>query len=88
MYTWNVVSPRLGLTAKLTGDGRTIFRASYGRFNQGVLTGELAPFHPGVSSIRTNGYDSATGDYTRPVSIVDPQNQPAVRSRDAPAAYG
>jgi hypothetical protein len=73
MYTWNIVSPRLGLTGKLTGDGRTMFRASYGRFSQGVLTGELAPFHPGVSTIRTNSYDPITGDYTRPVSIVDPR---------------
>ena len=37
------VSPRLGVTAKLTADGRTMLRASYGRFNQGVLTGEIAP---------------------------------------------
>jgi len=32
LYTWNVVSPRLGVTAKLSPDGRTILRASYGRF--------------------------------------------------------
>ena len=25
-----------------------MLRASYGRFSQGVLTGEFAPFHPGV----------------------------------------
>ena len=31
LYTWNVVSPRLGVTAKLTADGRTMLRASYGR---------------------------------------------------------
>ena len=36
LYTWNVVSPRLGVTAKLTADGRTMLRASYARFNQGV----------------------------------------------------
>ena len=33
---------------KLTADGRTMLRASYGRFSQGVLTGEFSPFHPGV----------------------------------------
>src|SRR5262249_49544487 len=42
LYTWNVWSPRLGVTAKLSADGRTMLRASYGRFHQGVLTGELA----------------------------------------------
>jgi hypothetical protein len=29
---WNTISPRLGFTYDLTGDGRTIIRASYGRF--------------------------------------------------------
>jgi len=46
LYTWNVLSPRLGTTLKVSADGRTILRASYGRFSQGVLTGELSPFHP------------------------------------------
>jgi TonB dependent receptor-like, beta-barrel len=73
LYTWNVVSPRLGVTAKLTADGRTILRGSYGRFNQGVLTGELSPIHPGVSPITTTEFDASTGGYTRPVSVVDPK---------------
>ena len=73
LYTWNVVSPRLGVTAKLTADGRTILRASYGRFNQGVLTGELSPFHPGVTPTTTMAYDAATGGYTTLVSVVDPR---------------
>ena len=73
LYTWNVVSPRLGLTAKLSADGRTMLRASYGRFNQGVLTGEISPIHPGVSPVTTTAFEPATGGYTRLVSIVDPK---------------
>ena len=73
LYTWNVVSPRLGVTARLTSDGRTMLRASYGRFNQGVLTGELSPIHPGVTSTVTMAYDAATGGYTTPVSVVNPR---------------
>src|SRR4029077_3080529 len=73
LYIWNVVSPRLGLTARLTADGRTILRASYGRFNQGVLTGEISPIHPGVTPITTSAFDAATGGYTRLVSVVDPK---------------
>jgi hypothetical protein len=73
LYTWNVVSPRLGVTATLTADGRTMLRASYGRFNQGVLTGELSPVHPGVTSTITMAYDAATGGYTTPVSVVNPR---------------
>jgi hypothetical protein len=73
LYTWNVWSPRLGVTAKVTRDGRTILRASYGRFNQGVLTGELSPIHPGVAPITVTQFDPATGGYTRPVSVTDPK---------------
>jgi hypothetical protein len=78
LYTWNVLSPRAGVTAKLTADGRTVFRASYGRFNQGVLTGELAPFHPGVTPTTTMQYDPATGGYTTLVSTVDPRRNLAL----------
>ena len=73
LYTWNVWSPRLGATVKLTADGRTMLRASYGRFNQGVLTGELSPFHPGATPTTTSAFDSATGGYTSIVSVVDPK---------------
>jgi len=73
LYSWNVFSPRLGVTERLTPDGRTILRASYGRFNQGVLTGELGPIHPGVTPITTMAYDAATGGYTQLVSVVDPK---------------
>ena len=72
LYTENVFSPRLGLTTKLTDDGRTNLRASYGRFHQGVLTGELSSIHPGVMPTITKAYDAATGGYTTTVSVVDP----------------
>ena len=69
LYTWNLVSPRLGVTTKLTADGRTMLRASYGRFNQGVLTGEFGPFHPAVTPTITTTYDTATGSYIKPVTV-------------------
>ena len=71
MYTWNIVSPRAGFVARLTTDGRTLLRGSYGRFSQGVLTGELEPFHPGASPITTAAFDQATGGYTRILQVVD-----------------
>ena len=73
LYTWNVWSPRAGVTMKLTRDGRTMMRASYGRFNQGVLTGELSPFHPAATPTTTMAFDAATGGYTTLVSVVDPR---------------
>jgi hypothetical protein len=73
LYTWNVFSPRIGAIFKLDTTGLTVLRATYGRFNQGVLTGELDPVSPGNTPIRTMAYDPATGDYTRFVSEVDPR---------------
>jgi hypothetical protein len=83
LYSWNILSPRLGITAKLSADGRTMLRASYGRFSQGVLTGELGYFHPGVSVVTTAQFDASTGEYTRIVSRIDPANlriDPATRA--------
>jgi len=84
LYTWNLLSPRLGLTARLTADGRTVLRASYGRFAQGVLTGEIGLFHPAVTPVTTLGYDAATGGYTLPVSRIDTRNLDLDRHTRAP----
>jgi TonB dependent receptor-like, beta-barrel/Carboxypeptidase regulatory-like domain len=75
LYTWNIVSPRLGIATKLTADGRTMLRASYGRFSQGVLTGEFGAFHTGISSVTTRAFDPLTSGYTTLVSVVDPKMQ-------------
>lgn len=71
LYTWNIVSPRMGVTARITADGRTIMRASYGRFSQGVLTGEVGMVHPAANATTTMQFDPATGGYTRLASVVD-----------------
>ena len=73
LYTWNVWSPRIGVTMKLSADGRTMLRGSYGRFTQGVLSGELSPFHPGATPTTTAAFDPATSGYTTIVSVVDPR---------------
>jgi len=68
MYVWNVISPRMGFTMKLDASGNTILRASYGRFIQGVLTGEIGAFHPGATTVTTMGY--VDGAYSQVRSIV------------------
>jgi hypothetical protein len=68
----DVFSPRLGATLKLTADGRTMARGSYGRFYQGVLTGELSGVHPGLAPVTTMAFDASTGGYTKLVSVVAP----------------
>lgn len=84
LYTWNIVSPRLGVTMRLSGDGRTLLRASYGRFSQGVLTGELGAFHPGVTPTITAAFDPATAGYTRILSTVDARHLQLNRETRAP----
>ena len=74
LYTWNLWSPRFGVTAKLTADGRTLLRGSYGRFNQGILTGEYSAMHPAISPVTTRDYVAADGGYTRIRSVVDSSN--------------
>jgi len=81
LYTWNVWSPRLGVTLKLSADGRTVMRGSYGRFTQGVLTGELSPFHPAATPTTTADFDLATGDYTQNVTVIDPKRNLQLDSR-------
>lgn len=74
LYVWNILSPRLGVTMKLDRAGRTMLRASYGRFAQGVLTGELGGFHPGLTPTITKAFVPADRDYTRVVQIIDRSN--------------
>jgi hypothetical protein len=61
-----------------------MLRASYGRFSQGVLTGEFGPFHPGISPVTTSSYVPATGGYTNIVRVDDPKSQlrldPSIRA--------
>jgi hypothetical protein len=73
VYTWNLLSPRLGVTARLSGDASTVLRGSYGRFRPGVMTGELEPFHPGAQPTTTANYDPVLLTYTNNVSVVDPR---------------
>lgn len=81
LFVWNILSPRAGVTLKLDGAGRTMLRASYGRFAQGVLTGELGGFHPGVTPTVTKAY--VDGDYSKITQVVDSSSlrlDPALRA--------
>ena len=81
VYTEGVASPRLGFTAKLDRSNRMLLRASYGRFNQGVLTGELDPISQGTTTTTRMAYDAATAGFTRLISVVDPRLNVALDPR-------
>jgi hypothetical protein len=61
-----------------------MLRASYGRFAQGVLTGELGGFHPGSTPVVTKAWVPDNGDYTRVTQIVDTKNQALDANMRAP----
>ena len=77
----------LGVTTKLDRDGRTMLRGSYGRFNQGVLTGELAPFHPAATPTTTDCLRSRNGRLHHGHLGCRSEYQPATGSCDTDATH-
>ena len=69
LYTWNLLSPRLGAVVRLDTAGRTILRANAGRFSQGdsrpVSSRWFTPVGPGTRSI--NGSASVPNSCVIPV---------------------
>ncbi len=63
LYTWNTVSPRIGLNYKLTGDGRTVLRGHFGRYYRGIVTGEFAPTAPSVAPVYLGTWDFAANAF-------------------------
>ncbi len=60
LFGFDSFSPRLGLTYKLTKDGRTLFRAGFGRYSRGIVTMDFAG---GVGNIATTDVATFTGYY-------------------------
>ena len=88
LYTWNVRVATLGRhrEADEPMDGRCC-AASYGRFNQGVLTGEISPIHPGAAPVTTMAFDASDRRLHDARVGRRSQDQPVDRSRDADAAH-
>jgi hypothetical protein len=81
LFTWTKISPRFGLTYKLTDDGKTIMRATAGRYYRPIFLSEFSggsAIHPGVATQRLMGYNAATGGFTTLLSITDPRSNLAI----------
>ena len=60
-FTWDSVSPRLGVNLKLTGDGKTILKSHWGRYHPQITTGEFANIiGPNVKPYYQGNYNFAT----------------------------
>jgi len=52
-YNWNTLAPRTGVVYKLTSDGKSVAKASYSRYYEGMYTSEFASINP--NSVQTGG---------------------------------
>jgi hypothetical protein len=49
VFHWNTISPRIGFNWKLDGEGKTVFKAHYGRYYRGIVTGEFDGTAPSIT---------------------------------------
>ena len=63
LIVWNTVSPRLGLVYQLTSDMKTILRANYGHYYDGMTQDMLFRMSKGYPTVYTYGYNWETGQY-------------------------
>jgi len=49
LITWNVFSPRIGIAYQLTPDGKTLFKAHFGRYYDALHIGNFSVPGPGVT---------------------------------------
>jgi outer membrane receptor protein involved in Fe transport len=75
VFDWDVVSPRVGFTWKLTRSGRSVLKGHYGRYYRGIVTAEFDNTAPSISGryLFSGTYDEA-GSPIDPVLVSDNTN--------------
>jgi hypothetical protein len=63
ILVWNNWSPRLGLVYQLTSDMKTILRANYGHYYEGMTLDIFARMSKGYPTVYAYGYNPDTGQY-------------------------
>ena len=76
LFTWNSLSPRIGFSYKLTADGKTVLKGHYGRYYNGIVTGEFQNLGPAITPryLFSGSYDAA-GNPIDAVKVKDNTNQ-------------
>lgn len=84
-YTWDYVSPRLGITWQITEDGRNVLKAHVGRYHRAITTGEFANvIGPSIRPIFAGPYDLATNTFLDLAQVSDNSNLLVDPSYDSP----
>jgi hypothetical protein len=73
LVDWKSVSPRLGVNVQLRKDGKTVMRASYGRYYQGVVTSLYSALSPAQAVARRFGWNPATRQHDILQRVTDPR---------------
>jgi len=63
LITWNTFSPRIGIAYQLTPDGKTLFKAHYGRFHDAMHISNFAWPGPGYTDWYMYWWDPDIGDW-------------------------
>jgi hypothetical protein len=63
VIVWNTWSPRLGLVYQLTRDMKTVLRASYGYYYDGLTLNAFSRMSKGYPTVYAYGWDEGTGAY-------------------------
>jgi hypothetical protein len=76
LFTWDQISPRVGVTFKVDAAGRTVLKAHYGRYYRGIVTGEFDSASPSVAPrFSFSGFYDSAGRPVDPVKVTDNSNQ-------------
>jgi len=78
LFTWNTWSPRAGANLRLTDDGKTILRGTYGRYYRTILLSDFSSLHPGNATVSLFRWNTATRQYSTPVSVTNPNSNLAI----------
>ncbi len=80
VFRWNALSPRLGVTYKVTSNGSAVAKVNYGRYYRGIVTSEFDNTTPSITTkylfsgtYNANGVPLDTEGVTDPsILTVDP----------------
>ncbi len=75
---YNNVSPRLGVSVKLDDSGKTVAKASYGRYYARLNTGLFTAIAPGGAVTQTYEWNPKTGKYDTLFSTSNPKRNQTI----------
>jgi hypothetical protein len=78
LVSFNHVDPRDGATVRLDARGKTVAKASYGRYHGALVAGMFSNISPGAAVTRQLFYNPATGAYDGPGFVDDPRSSYAI----------